>query len=207
MPNIIKLRSRKAVYAGSFDPLTNGHIDIIHGATELFDELVIAIGNNPDKKYTFCFEDRLTMLQETMALFQKEWCGSSFTADCSGQVVETTGCKVTIDYFENQYLVVYANQVNADFLVRGIRNEDDYLYEREMAFFNQDSKLHAAKKTVWLPCRRNLSGVSSSFVKGLCGPEFWQMTVQTFVPLPVFKHLLAWKGCPNWTDQVEEKED
>ncbi len=57
---------KKAIYAGSYDPITNGHLWIIKQAVELFDEVVVAIGENPDKKYTFSFEDRMYTLSELL---------------------------------------------------------------------------------------------------------------------------------------------
>jgi pantetheine-phosphate adenylyltransferase len=99
---------RRAVYAGSFDPITLGHLWMVERGGELFDELVVAIGVNPDKKYLFPLADRMAMLRES-------------TSHCVNLKVAS---------YENMFLVNYARQVGATFILRGIRNEQDYAYER-----------------------------------------------------------------------------
>ena len=95
---------RKAVYAGSFDPPTNGHMYMIREGARLFDELVVAVGHNPDKKTTFSLEQRLRLLREV-----------------------TSGLEnVRIDEFESQYLVRYAARIGAGYMLRGLRNSDDF---------------------------------------------------------------------------------
>jgi cytidyltransferase-like protein len=97
---------RKAVYAGSFDPITLGHQWIIEQAASLFDQLVVAIGVNPDKRATFTVEERLRFILET----------TSGIATCA------------VAAFENKYLVDYADQIGAGYVIRGIRNESDFTY-------------------------------------------------------------------------------
>src|SRR3954470_22688203 len=99
---------RRAVYAGSFDPITLGHLWMVERGAELFDELIVAIGVNPDKRYLFPLADRLAMLRET-----------------TGHLPA-----VRVASYENLFLVHYARQVGAAWILRGVRNEQDYAYER-----------------------------------------------------------------------------
>jgi len=161
---------RKAVYAGSFDPITCGHVWMIEQGAALFDELVVAVGSNPDKKYTFTVAERVEMLQS-----------------CVGR---RPG--VTIDTFENQFLVNYADAVGADHILRGIRSQGDYEYERGMRNVNSD--LRPGIVTVFLIPPREIAEVSSSFVKGLIGPEGWEAIVEQYVPAPVFRLILGKLG-------------
>ena len=133
---------RKAVYAGSFDPITLGHLWIIQKAVPLFDELIVAIGVNPDKKATFSLADRLEFIRQA----------TSGIPHC------------TIDSYENKYLVDYAQQIGANYVVRGIRNESDFTYERAMRHINSD--LRPEVLTVFLMPPREIAELSSSMVMG-----------------------------------------
>ena len=156
----------KAIYAGSFDPPTNGHLWMIRTAAELFRELVVAVGTNPEKRGAYAVEDRLALLR-----------------------VCTTGlANVTVDSFSNRFLVHYAHEQGARYIVRGIRNEGDYSREREMRYINSD--LEPDILTVFLMPPREIAQVSSSFVQGLVGPEGWQDVVHRFVPEPVYRFFL-----------------
>ena len=154
---------RRAVYAGSFDPITLGHLWMIEQGRVLFDELVVAIGINPDKRYLISLEDRLAMLREVTAGF----------------------ANVKIASYENMFLVHYAEQVGAGFILRGIRNEQDYGYERGMRYVN--AELDARVRTVFLIPPRELVEVSSSFVKGLVGPNGWEEVLKKYVPPAVYR--------------------
>jgi len=156
----------KAIYAGSFDPPTNGHLWMIRTAAELFGELVVAVGVNPDKKYAYSLEDRLALLRE-----------------CTKDLPN-----VAVDSFENQFLVRYARAKGARYILRGIRNESDYMRERAMRYVNAD--LEPEILTVFLMPPREIAEVSSSFVRGLIGPEGWQQVVERFVPKPVYEFFL-----------------
>lgn len=158
---------RRAVYAGSFDPITNGHLWMIEQGCRLFDELVVAIGVNPDKKYLFPLAERETMLRE----------------------VASRCPNVTVATFENLFLVHYARQIEAGYILRGVRNEQDYQYERGMRYVN--AEFDDSVKTVFLIPPRDLVEVSSSFVKGLVGPNNWEPMVQKYVPEPVYSAFLA----------------
>lgn len=161
---------RRAVYAGSFDPITLGHLWMVEQGRALFDELVVAIGINPEKRYLFSLEDRLAMLREVCAGF----------------------ANVRIASYENMFLVHYAEQVGAGFILRGIRNEQDYGYERGMRYVN--AELDARVRSVFLIPPRELVEVSSSFVKGLVGPGGWEGILAKYVPAAVHRRFLEQRG-------------
>lgn len=158
---------KRAVYAGSFDPVTNGHLWMIREAVELFDELVVAVGVNPDKHCTFSAEERVDML-------------TAVTQDFN---------KLKVDVFRNQFLVNYAQTVDANYIVRGIRTASDYEYERTMRYINTD--LHPDITTVFLMPPREYAEVSSTMVKGLVGPRGWETVIRQYVPEPVYRKLMA----------------
>jgi len=152
---------KKGIYAGSFDPPTNGHLWMIEQGAKLFDVLIVAIGTNPDKKYTFSLETRVEMLRDIIKPYRN----------------------TKVDTFENQFLVNYAKSAGASYILRGIRSENDYEYERVMRHLNSD--LNPDILTVFLMPPREITEISSSFVKGLVGPEGWEKLVEKYVPEPV----------------------
>jgi pantetheine-phosphate adenylyltransferase len=162
-----KLFRRRAVYAGSFDPITNGHMYMIREGARLVDELVVAIGINPDKRYTFTLEQRINFLKR-----------------CTGGIAN-----VRLDHFSNLFLVDYAKKIKADYILRGIRNPNDYEYERAMRYINED--LNPKVTSVFLVPPREISEVSSSFVKGLVGPRGWEKVVRDYVPAPICTQFIA----------------
>lgn len=170
---------RKAVYAGSFDPITNGHLWMIEQGVKLFDQFVVAIGTNPDKRYTFSLEERLRLIEESAGGLPN----------------------VHIDHFANQFLVHYAKAVGASYILRGIRSEGDYEYERVLRHLNSDQRPEIT--TVFLMPPRAIAEVSSSLVKGFVGPEGWQAIVQQYVPPPVFQCFLD-KFSPTGSQRAVE---
>ncbi|AMC35816.1 pantetheine-phosphate adenylyltransferase [Iodobacter arcticus] len=158
---------RKGVYAGSFDPVTNGHLWMIEHGVGMFDEMIVAIGDNPDKSYTFSLAERLAMLRETTAHLPS----------------------LRVESFENSFLVNYAREQGANFILRGIREAADYEFERKMRYVNADLAPHI--DTVFLMPPREIAEVSSTMVKGLVGPAGWQGVVRQYVPEPVFNRFLA----------------
>lgn len=163
----IQRDSRCAVYAGSFDPPTNGHLWMILEAQQLFDKLIVAIGVNPNKKSTYSVAERRAML-------------AAITHNLPN---------VEITDFENEFLVNYANQVGAEFTVRGIRSSADYEYERAIRHINAD--LQPAIQTILLMPPREIAEISSTMVKGLIGPKGWRDVVKRYVPRPVYEKILA----------------
>src|SRR6185503_17351563 len=109
---------RRAIYPGSFDPVTNGHLDIIERGCKLFDEIIIAILVNPEKQPFFTIEERQEMLADVL------------------EDISQGGCKVRVDSFRG-LLVNYAVAQEADAIVRGIRAISDYEYELQMALMNR----------------------------------------------------------------------
>jgi pantetheine-phosphate adenylyltransferase len=159
------MAKKVAVYAGSFDPPTNGHRWMMAEGSSMFDQLIVALGVNPDKRSMFDVEDRLVMLRDLAADYPN----------------------VTVDSFTNQYLIRYAQKVGARYLLRGIRSGEDYQYEFRMRNINAD--IDPAVTTVFLMPPRDLAEVSSSLVKGLMGPENWEELVQGYVSPFVFEKL------------------
>ena len=167
MTHTLQCTPRRAVYAGSFDPPTTGHLWMIAEAAQLFDELIVAIGVNPDKKASYQVEERQAMLQAIVAPF----------------------ANVRVDSFTNQFLVNYAHSVNAEFIIRGIRTATDYEYERAIRHINAD--LQPDIRTVFLMPPREIAEISSTFVKGLVGPDGWQHVLPRYVPPAVYDKIIA----------------
>lgn len=132
----------------------------------MFARLHVALGVNPDKHALFTVDERVEMLRE-------------ITHDLPN---------VTVHSYTNQFLVRYAESVGATFVLRGIRSAADFEYERAMRHINSD---HAPQiTTVFLIPPRDIAEVSSSFVKGLVGPEGWEMLVKHYVAPAVFERLM-----------------
>jgi pantetheine-phosphate adenylyltransferase len=130
----------KAIYAGTFDPLTAGHIDIITRSLQFCDRLVIAIGINSNKNTMFSDEERQTFIKQTFAHFPN----------------------IKVESFQG-LLVDYAKEIEANLLVRGIRSVSDFEYEINLANINK--VLAPDIETVFLPTSPQLAVVSSSMVK------------------------------------------
>ncbi len=164
------MKLRKAVYAGSFDPLTNGHVWVIERAVTLFDELTIAIGVNPSKSYFLTAEERKSNIQSLID--ERDWAGT----------------KVDVKIIENQFLARFAESISASCLIRGMRSEADFSYEYAMA---QANKALAPKiESIYLMPPPHLAQVSSSLVKSLIGPTDWEDLVKDYVPAAVFESIL-----------------
>lgn len=130
---------RKAVFPGSFDPITLGHIDIIERSLPLFDEIVIAIGVNADKKYMFSLEERIRFIEET------------FKYEDKISVISYEG--LTIDL---------CKRLEADFILRGLRNPADFEFEKAIAHTN---RILSKIDTVFLLTAADTSFISSSIVR------------------------------------------
>jgi len=135
---------RRAIYPGSFDPVTNGHLDIIQRGCKLFDEIIIAILINPDKTPFFSVAERKEILAEVL------------------KDIERSACKLVVDSFEG-LLVQYAAEKEAHAIVRGIRAISDYEYELQMALMNR--RLEPGLETVFMMPAEAYSYVSSRLVK------------------------------------------
>ena len=135
---------RRAIYPGSFDPVTNGHLDIIERGSKLFDEIIIAVLVNHEKRALFTVEERREMLEEVLTL------------------VESGGCRLRVGSFQG-LLMRYAVEQQADAVVRGIRAISDYEYELQMALMNR--RQEPAIETVFMLAAESYSYVSSRLVK------------------------------------------
>ncbi|MCY7375582.1 MAG: pantetheine-phosphate adenylyltransferase [Pyrinomonadaceae bacterium] len=135
---------RRAIFPGSFDPLTNGHLDIIKRSLPLFDEIIIAVLNNPEKKPLFSVEERCVMIREILP------------------EIENDKCRLTVDSFEG-LTADFAKRSGANAIVRGIRAISDYEYELRMALMNR--RLEPTIETVFLMAAEEYSYVSSNLMK------------------------------------------
>ncbi|MGQ0543134.1 MAG: pantetheine-phosphate adenylyltransferase [Blastocatellia bacterium] len=135
---------RRAIFPGSFDPLTNGHLDVIKRSAPLFDEMIIAVLNNPDKHPMFSVEERCSMIKEILP--------------------ELNGfdCRLIVDSFSG-LTAEFAKKRGASAIVRGIRAVSDYEYELRMALMNR--KLEPTIETVFLMADEEFSYVSSTLMK------------------------------------------
>src|SRR6184192_154364 len=135
---------RRAIYPGSFDPVTNGHLGIIQRGCKLFDEIIVAILINSDKTPFFSVQERKEILADVL------------------KDIEQGGCRVIVDSFEG-LLVQYAADREAHAIVRGIRAISDYEYELQMALMNR--KLEPTLETVFMMPAVKYSYVSSRLVR------------------------------------------
>jgi len=169
------------IYAGSFDPITNGHLWMIEQGANLFDKLIVAIGENPSKKSAFSLDERLDMLEKCVEVIRTQSTG----------IPTGSPPDIQTDHFYNKFLVDYALENNATYILRGIRNIADFEFEMPMRHFNSDPDIGNPKiNTVFLIPPKHLTPISSSFVKAICGPAGWQDKVRSMVPNPVFQKLL-----------------
>lgn len=130
---------KRGVFPGSFDPITLGHYDIVQRSLPLFDEIIIGIGTNTEKKYMFPLEKRAAFVKSTFANYKKI------------SVVEYEG--LTIDL---------CKKINADFIIRGLRNPADFEFEKAIAHTN---RLMSGIETVFLLTAAKTSFISSSIVR------------------------------------------
>ena len=135
---------RRAIYPGSFDPVTNGHLDIIERGCKLFDEIIIAVLIHPEKQPLFTIDERREILEEVIS------------------EIKSGGCRLRVDSFEG-LLVKYAVEQEADAIVRGIRAISDYEFELQMALMNRRQEPRI--ETVFMMSAEAYSYVSSRLVK------------------------------------------
>ena len=152
---------RKAIFAGSFDPITNGHLDIIFRASKIFDELQIGVLINPNKKGLFTLDERVELIK-------------ACTKDLDN---------IKVIVFEG-LLVNYCKEHKIETLVRGVRSEADVNYELQMAHMNKE--LDSDIETIFLPTNKQYSFVSSSLIKEVLK---FGADVKNLVPKEVLKAL------------------
>ena len=132
---------RVAVFPGSFDPITLGHYDIVERATPLFDKIIIAIGQNSQKKYMFPLEKRMEFIKNSVSEFSN----------------------VEVDYFEG-LTVDFCFEKDAQYILRGLRNPADFEFEKAIAHTNR-TLAHKKLETVFLLTSSGKSFISSSIVR------------------------------------------
>ncbi len=150
-----------AIYPGSFDPITNGHLDVIERAAKLFDSVLVGVAVNGEKEPLFTIDERTAMVRESVAGL----------------------ANVNVDAFEG-LLVNYAREMNAQVLVRGLRAVSDFEFEFQMALMNR--RLDAQVETIFLMPKEQYTFISSRVVKEVAalGGE-----VNSFVP-PIVENAL-----------------
>ncbi len=138
-----------ALYPGSFDPVTNGHVDVVRHAARLAGRLVIAIGIHPGKTPLFSVDDRIAMLEETC-----------------GVIVREAGCEFTCITFDD-LAVSAARRVGATIMVRGLRDGTDLDYEMQLAGMN--AAMAPEVQTVFLPASPLVRPITATLVRQIAG--------------------------------------
>ena len=156
----------KALYAGSFDPVTMGHLDIIERASRIFGQVIVAVGVNPKKPGLFTPEERVALLN----------------ASCKGMR------NITIKSFSG-LTADFASQEKCSVLIRGLRDAQDFGFETQMAHMNHH--LTPTLETIFIPCLQQYSSVSSSLVKEVASLlQKDSVRIKGLVPAVVEKALL-----------------
>ena len=152
---------RRAIYPGSFDPITNGHLDVIERGRKLFDEVVVAVAHNDEKEALFSLKERLDLLQATAGKIEN----------------------VRIAQFDG-LLVDFALKEKAVAVIRGLRAVSDFEFEFQMALMNR--KLQSAVETIFLMPKEEYTYLSSRIIKEIArlGGD-----ISSFVPTPVAEAL------------------
>ena len=157
---------RIALYAGSFDPVTNGHLDVVGHAVKLADKLVIAIGVHPGKALLFSVQERLAMLEETC-----------------GPLASSAKCELSCITFDG-LVVEAAKKAGATLLIRGLRDGTDLDYEMQMAGMND--VMTPEVQTVFLPASPAVRPITATLVRQIAGMGG---DVSAFVPAGVAAQL------------------
>lgn len=152
---------KRAMVAGSFDPITKGHVWLIEQALQLAEEVEIVIGVNPSKKYHFPVDERALMISESLS-------------ECADAAKRSS-----IAVLDGDMIAAYAERRNITLFVRGVRNSKDYQYEHDMMCWNR--KINPDMTTVLLAPPQELTIVSSSSIKGLVGYGNWEELIADYV--------------------------
>lgn len=161
-------QERVGLYPGTFDPITRGHIDIIKRAVKMVDQLVLGVATNPSKDPLFTLDERQRMVMEE-------------TADIARQ----SGVLIVVRPFET-LLMHFAEEVGANYIIRGLRAVSDFEYEFQMAGMNR--RLNPDIETVFLMAEAELQSIASRLVKEIAvfGGE-----IKSFVPPRVAEQVKA----------------
>lgn len=133
---------KKAIFPGSFDPITKGHESLVLRSLDLFDEIVIAIGNNVNKKYMFPLEQRIKFIEDTFKDYEK----------------------VTVQSYEG-LTIDFCKKTNAKYMLRGLRNSSDFGFEKPISQMNKE--LNPNIETIFLITNPELSAISSSIIRDI----------------------------------------
>src|SRR6202048_5152605 len=131
---------RRAIYPGSFDPVTNGHLDVVERARKLFDEVIVSVAHNDEKEPLFSLQERLDLLQQTVGRIDN----------------------IRIAQFEG-LLIEFAHAQKASAVIRGLRAVSDFEFEFQMALMNR--KLEGSVETIFLMPKEEFTYLSSRLVK------------------------------------------
>jgi len=156
----VKPKFIRAVFPGSFDPITNGHLDVIKRGTKLFDELIIAVGRSPLKEQLFTPDERVKMIKELVAQMPN----------------------VSVESFEG-LTVEFADKKDANVILRGLRNLTDVQYEFQLAMTN---RAVAGIETIFIMTSEQYGFVSSALIREVAGLGG---NVSNLIPQTVYDHL------------------
>jgi pantetheine-phosphate adenylyltransferase len=157
---------RTALFAGSFDPMTNGHLDVVRSAVAMVDRLVLAVGIHPGKVPLFAAEERVAMLEEV----------------CT-PLARAAGCEIAVSTFA-ELVVAAARRASATILIRGVRDGSDFDYEMQMAGMN--AVMAPEVQTVFVPASPAVRPITATLVRQIAGMGG---DVSAFVPAQVTARL------------------
>ena len=153
--------NRIAIFPGSFDPITIGHVDILQRALPLFEKIVVAIGTNSQKKYFFSLEERLSLIEK---VFENE-------------------PKIEVQTYSG-LTANFATNIGANFVLRGVRNASDFEFEKTIAQLNNE--LQHNLETILLVCQPKYSHISSTIVREILihkgnAEKFLPTAIQSYI--------------------------
>jgi len=176
---------KKAIYAISGDPTTNGHVHILKRASSLFDEIIFVIADNFTKKYMFSKEERVQLAEDIVKREKLE--------------------NVTVKSCENQFLVNFAKEEKVSYLVRGMRKSKDF--EDESELFRENKSINPEVETVFFIADPDMHGVSSSLVRGMTTCKDWEQEVIKKVPIDTYWKLKIHKDEVWLRNYLSERRD
>lgn len=151
--------SKIAIFPGTFDPFTNGHLDIVHRGLQLFDKVIVALGINANKKHLFDLDQRTAFLQDLFS----------------------DNPNVSVAHYEG-LTAKFAEEQGAQFILRGLRTTQDFTYEQQIAYVNED--LTPSVKSVFVMSNQVNASVSSTIVRDLIR---YQGDYKKYIPAEIYK--------------------